>query len=121
MNHIEGKYVFLAGPMTGIEHYNVDGFAIAHAICKEHGAKGVFNPAAMWLRETAAESARKTHKDYLASTIRELTMRDYGETLYDVVVLLPGWAESDGARTEYEVARACGIECIDLCDIEDDV
>jgi hypothetical protein len=121
MNHIEGKYVFLAGPMTGIEHYNVGAFAIAQAICKEHGAKRVYNPADRWLRETAAESALKTHEDYLATTICELTRRDFGEALYEVVVLLPGWADSAGAKTEYEVARACGIKCIDLCDIEDDV
>lgn len=118
---LEGKRVFLSGPMTGIEHNNVDSFALAHAICKEHGAAYVYNPAAAWLRETAEESAGKTHQDYLARTLRELTRIDWGDSMYDYVVLLPGWAESEGARTEYEVARACGIKTIDLCDIEDDV
>lgn len=32
----------------------------------------------------------------------------------DAYVLLPGWMDSPGASTEYQVARICGLLCISL-------
>lgn len=123
--NLQSKRVFLSGPMTGIPHYNVDGFAVANAICKEHGARHVYNPAQQWLRESTEEGATKVHADYMRDCVHELTREDFGRQhlpfapYYDLVVLLPGWAESDGSRIEYTVARACGIPTVDLCDVED--
>ena len=35
------------------------------------------------------------------------------------VVVLPGWIASSGAKIEYEVAHACGIEVVALADLVD--
>lgn len=106
--------------MSGMPHYNVGAFATANAICKEHGAAYVYNPAIEWLHERPAKEPR-THEDYMRDCIHELTKLGAWPSapLYDYVVQLDGWAESDGARLEYTVARACGIPTIDLCDVED--
>lgn len=119
---LEGKRVYLSGPMTGKPHYNVDQFAIAEAICvKEHGAMVVYNPAAAWVNENLPSGKHLTHEDYMRTSIHELTRwgATRGASFYQYLVLLDGWAESEGAKLEYQVARACGIQVIDLCDIED--
>ena len=119
---LEGKKVYLSGPMTGKPHYNVDQFAIAEAICrKECGATTVYNPAAAWVNERLPSGVQPTHEDYMRISIHELTRRGVtpNSIFYQHLVLLDGWAESEGARLEYQVARACGIQVIDLCDVED--
>ena len=124
--NLQGKRVFLSGPMTGIPHYNVDGFAVAHMVCRQRGASQIFSPAKMLFNEPLEDSKLKTHEDYVRACVHELTREDFGRQhlpfapYYDLVVLLPGWAESDGSRIEYTVARACGIPTIDLCDVEDE-
>ena len=121
-SRIYGKRVFLSGPMTGLPDYNVAEFAKAHARLKEAGAKYVYNPALTYLCQRHDVAAAKEHQDYMLDCIHELTdrkKRSQGwETLvpkaYDALVRLPGWQDSDGARMEWEVAMACGIEIIDL-------
>lgn len=105
--------------MTGKEHFNVPEFGRAHAICKEHGASFVYNPAWMWLVEHDPQGKR--HEDYMRQCLHELTRTHYGKPkYYDYLILLPGWSDSHGACAEYDAARACGIPAIDLIDVEDD-
>lgn len=112
---LEGKRVFLSGPMTGREHFNVAAFATAHAIVKEHGARFVYNPAIQWLQERKEEAEGKTHEDYMLDCVNELTRRDFrNKPYYDILVSLPDWYHSEGAAHERDVAEHCGIECIDL-------
>ena len=121
---LRGKRVFLSGPMTGIEHYDVVGFALAHAICKERGAVYIFDPTHQWFRESLEDGERKSHEDYMRSCVHELTREDFGRThepcapYYDLLVLLPGWDGSDGSRHERETAVACGIAVATLSEIE---
>ena len=113
---VKGKRVFLSGPMSGIDHYNAPEFTRAHAVCKEAEAFSVFNPAEEWLNGYETRS----HEYYLRTCVHELTrerLEDY-EPFYDVVVQLPGWENSEGAKTEAIVASACGIPCIALDDVE---
>lgn len=69
----EGKFVFLSGPITGLERDDAwQRFLDAEMACIGVGAK------------------------------------------YDLLVSLPGWEESDGARLERAVAEAIGIPCAEL-------
>lgn len=120
MIDIKGKRVFLSGPMTGRYCLNVAAFATAHARLKEAGAHWVFDPAVAYLRETDDESGRRGHAEYMRRCLNELTRPTYGQkegTEYDMLVSLPGWEGSDGARTERAVAEACGIECHELSEV----
>lgn len=114
--NLEGKRVFLSGPMTGCRHYNVAQFATAHAIvAKDRGAAHVFNPAQKWVNEREEFARGKTHEDYMLDCVHELTRRDFrGKPYYDLLVSLPNWHMSEGAAHERDVAEHCGIECVDL-------
>lgn len=122
MIDVRGKRIFLSGPMTGHEHYNVTAFAEAHARLKEAGAAYVYNPTIGYLCQKQEVAALKTHADYMTDCLHELTDRKkrtqgWEEVIprrYDLLVSLPGWDDSEGAVTERTVAEACGIECCDL-------
>ena len=113
---VRSKRVFLSGPMSGKAHYNAPEFMRAHAICKEAGALYIYDPALEWLIDDYDGS----HEYYMRVCVHELT-REYPNAYikyYDVVVQLPGWEASEGAKTEAIVASACGIPCIALEDVE---
>lgn len=126
---LKGKSVFLSGPMSpssGVENWNVDAFALAHHKVKEAGAKEVYDPAIEYLTKG---SANESHQECMRRTLHELTKQfrmtsadgstTYTDTLhYDAIVMLPGWEGSVGARTELDVAIACGIEVVMLQDVE---
>lgn len=124
MNVVKGKSVFLSGPMTGVEHYNVGEFAKAHAMLREAGAWKVYNPAIAYLTSQVREDT-VDHAYWMLACIRELTKVDSNIfadgsnpiKTYQVLVSLPGWESSKGARTERMVAAACGIKCYDLEDV----
>lgn len=103
---IRDKRVFLSGPMTGIEHNNACEFARAHAMCKEIGAYTVWDPVIEWLMESQSDGS---HEHYMRRALKELTGNHY-----NVILMLPGWADSEGAKTERIVAEACGIEVVEL-------
>lgn len=110
---IRGRHVFLSGPMSGISHYNVAAFADAHATVIEHGATHVYNPANEYLVRGRNDMG---HEYWMRKCLQAL-IGDVPH--YDVLVSLPGWEDSEGARTEREVAQACGIKCVDLSEIAD--
>lgn len=122
MIDVKGKHVFLSGPMTGIDHYNVAAFCEAHARLKEAGAEFVYNPALKYLIKKQRKLAAMGHGDWMADCINELTKREaHDQTWHDVVPLkydllasLPRWERSDGATKERTVAEACGIETCEL-------
>jgi len=120
---LSGKRVFLSGPMSGVGHWNVDGFALAHEKVKESGAAQVYNPAMEYLE---GGDAKEPHEKCMRRTLAELTReREFPEGLinthvphYDVIVMLPGWEKSLGAKLEMDVAIACGIKVVMLGDVE---
>lgn len=114
MVDLSNRRVFLSGPMTGIEHYNVGAFCEAHAALKERGVSTIYNPAMRWLNTPEARAKGMSHADWMRVCVNELT-----KGWYDLLVQLPGWHDSDGAKTEFEVAMACGIEVCALSDITD--
>lgn len=115
---VRNKNVFLSGPMTGREAYNVGEFAKAHARLKELGAHCIYDPALEYLQEG---NAGHSHEWYMRRCIQELTkdkVNPLYESGYTILVSLPDWQESQGARVEREVAIACGIAVCDLGECE---
>lgn len=119
---VKGKSVFLSGPMSGLEHFNVDEFAKAHDVLRKAGASTVYDPAIEYLRSEVGSTT--SHAVWMRRCISELTSSTtqnlFGVNVrrYDVLVSLPGWKRSRGARLERKVAKACGIEVCDLRDVE---
>lgn len=113
---VTGKAIFLSGPMTGIENDNVAAFCDAHAKLQRLGARKVYNPALVLLEHP--EYRNWSHEQWMTFMLRELTMCHVMDvqvvSRYDMVVQLPGWQSSEGAKAEYFCARACGIESVPL-------
>lgn len=126
---LKGKTVFLSGPMSGIEHMNVEAFAAAHYRVRELGAAEVYDPAVEYLT-IRGEASLRTHEWWMMKCIGELSQPkqdgrggwdwydpDGYKTYYDVLVSLDGWEESDGAVMERRVAEACGIKVVDISEL----
>lgn len=126
---LEGRRVFVSGPMSSREHNNVTKFLAAHIVLNKLGALVVYDPAAEWVEEVAHGSCcDKNHDYYMRKCIGELSRSWYasddsdGQTpYYDLLVQLDGWQDSEGAKTEKIVAEACGIEVIELQALADEL
>lgn len=118
---LKGMRVFLSGPMTGYECYNLIEFTKAHRRLQELGATYIYNPAFDWLHGMQRGETEADHDYYMRKTVGELVRQDMAldengraRPFYDLVVLLDDWEASDGAMCEMFVARACGIRAIKL-------
>lgn len=120
MNSVNGKRCFLSGPMSDDPiTYHIHVFVDAHMILNAIGAKNVYNPAVEWVRYHGPD---RTHEEWMRECINTLTSSlpdDPDKRLWDCMVSLPGWEDSEGARTERMVASACGIECYDYSEVID--
>lgn len=104
--------VYVAGPMTGIPHFNFPAFISMADLLRSEGFD-VVSPAELddpEDRERAMASpdgspihyeSGKTWGDFLARDVKLLS--DGG---FDAVIVLPGWERSKGARLETYVANA---------------
>lgn len=117
MTHVKGRRVYLSGPMTGLPDLNRKAFNDAEELVKSLDADYWYNPAQMidrWkddkytfcLMRSIAEVCEFGYWD-----------SDYEHPLYDLLVSLPGWEKSAGARLEREVAVACGIDVCELAEV----
>jgi len=77
--------IFFAGPMSGIQDYNLPAFAAATEQLREPGHRGVIDGF--------------TWRDYLRDSLMLLLT-------CEAVALLDGWETSRGAQLEVHVARA---------------
>ena len=113
---IKGKRIYLSGPMTGIEDHNRPEFDGAVLDLLGAGADEVYDPA-----EHIDEYASLSHERCMALSLRELVAERAWvaeiEPYYDMLVSLPGWQDSAGARLEREVAEAIGMEVHDLGEV----
>ena len=96
----EGKRVYIAGPMSGLNEWNAHAFERCEACLKRKGAADVFNPAT---KERIAAFERGE------ATRERLMLEDLQAVLdADAVVLLTDWNESFGAMCEVNVALQTG-------------
>lgn len=113
--------VFIAGPMTGIPHFNHPAFHEAEALLKSDGHI-VFSPAGMddvvygpkfastnlnGDEQEGAENFGYNRRTAMASGISFICLDA------DCVVLLPGWQRSRGALAEKAVAESLSIPVIE--------
>ena len=97
---IDGKAVYIAGPMSGCYEWNAPEFKRCEEYLRSMGASGVFNPATQE-RIDAYERGEITREALMLEDLRALLDSD-------AVVLLPGWRESFGARCEANMAIHAG-------------
>lgn len=98
------KTVYLAGPMRGLPLYNFPAFHDAAKRLREAGYE-VWSPAERDLNEDGFDPATG-----VARTLREYMLHDLPAVLSsDMIVVLPGWEQSQGASLEVYVAKACEI------------
>lgn len=116
--------IYLAGPMTGIPHFNYPAFNSAAAALRFEGHE-VFNPAehdlAVYGKDisnpsgNAAEAAAVHGFDRRAALKADLSwICDKAEA----IALLPGWEASTGANAEHALAVALGLQIFNLKEAE---
>lgn len=110
--------VYLAGPMTGILHYNFEAFAEAANRLRKEGfyvfnpaeadLAGGFNPIGCHGQETKAELAEK------GFDLRKALAADLSFIAEDAefVAVLPGWEKSKGVAAEIALADALGLPVV---------
>lgn len=86
---------YIAGPMRGILDFNYPLFNQVSTELRKSGVK-VLNPA-----ENFDGATDLRFSDYMTRDLLQLIEAD-------VVLFLPGWQDSEGARVEYMVANALG-------------
>lgn len=94
---IKSRY-YLCGPMSGLPNFNREAFFDVAASLLEAGVSEVFSPA-----ELSDEG--RTWEDLMRICIGRLVK-------CDVLVVLPGWENSRGARLEMEIAEALGLRVV---------
>ena len=103
------RNVYISGPMSGRPLNNAAAFCEAHAHLKMAGVGYVYDPVMSWFGEEDDEMFDSYH--YMRVSVNELSqsVQDGVRPFYDYVILLPGWEDSLGSRTEAIVAAACGV------------
>ena len=116
--------VYLAGPMTGYEHFNFPAFDAAAVDLRERGYE-VVSPAE--LDSPAARAAALASKDGDTAHYAEgdswgtLLARDVkliADEGIEAIVALPGWGVSRGAKLETFVGRLCDLPILEYPSLE---
>jgi hypothetical protein len=97
---------YIAGPMTGYPEFNYPAFEDAAKALRASGID-VISPHELHGSDTPASyTAEQSYAWYLRAALRALLD-------CDEIVLLPGWANSDGAQLERRIAEALGMHVIE--------
>lgn len=98
------RHVYVAGPMRGLPDHNAPAFHAAEESLRWWNPNAtIFNPARLHDGDMSLPL-----KDYL---LPELTWLMESA---DTIAFLPGWKGSEGARIEYGIARAIGLDFVFL-------
>jgi hypothetical protein len=94
---VKDKLVYIAGPMSGLPSCNREAFFDAEGRIRKAGFNKIINPARIPADGKSPEKYKK---------LVELGV--YHAKISDIVVLLPGWINSNGARQESNAAFNAG-------------
>lgn len=106
---LNGKSVYIAGPMSGYPEFNFPAFFRAQKNFEDHGWK-VWNPAAKDGEEGVVKDpsfATGNDTELMSSgwDFREAYLWDCEKVIQsDAIFMLKGWEKSAGARGEHAVA-----------------
>ena len=101
----QAKRIYIAGPMTGLPEHNFPAFHTAADRLRQAGWD-VVNPA-----ENFGGRRDLPRASYIRADVALLIE-------CHAMALLPGWAESRGAKLEYLLARELGIPVIDVATLQ---
>jgi len=97
------RTIYLSGPMTGLKDFNYPRFHGAARGLREQG-HFVFNPAE-YPAEFEARKSFAAYTNFICLTA-------------DTIVMLEGWGLSVGASAEWHLAKAVGLDVMDIRDFE---
>lgn len=111
---LDGLKVFLSGPIEGMRDASRP-FSKAAKKARKAGAVDVFNPVT-----SCAMFQMRQPGQYARYRLHEVTRGDLqrDEFEYDVVLMLDGWRESAVCVAEAAAAMVCGLEVIELWEME---
>lgn len=109
--NVYGKSVYLSGPMTGMPDHNRVALNRVESACVDAGAAEVYNPA--YLIPNIDKGWERA--DFMLFDLEQLLEMCKGNHM--IVLQLPGWRSSAGARCEFMVAQQLGIECREVVPI----
>lgn len=125
------SHIYIAGPMRGYDGYNFPAFFEAEEILKRaYPDAVVMNPAREDLRKRDREfllqtrspldMGRELEENFTGSDLREALAYDLSwvTSACTLLVVLPGWDKSKGARAEVAAANAIGIEVVEIAEVE---
>lgn len=107
--------VYISGPMRGYPQYNFPAFYAAEEWLRANKFEGandspIFNPA-----RKDEESGFSTDDEVTPEFLQKAMRWDIEKVLESrMIVLLPGWAASEGAKLELAVARSIGVRVAEL-------
>ena len=98
--------IYLAGPMTGYENFNMPAFMEKAKQLREHGHE-VFNPIEADIEEYGDIVQAMKLATYHVCLKKDLDwICDHAEGIY----MMDGWRESKGSLVEYALAKALKLE-----------
>lgn len=114
--------IYLAGPMTGIPHFNYPAFNAAAASLRAEGHE-VFNPAEYDIITYGKDISNPTGDAAQSAAehgfCRRTALKADLSWICDnaeAIALLPGWDRSSGATAEWALANALSLKVITLGD-----
>ena len=113
------KKIYVAGPMTGMEHLNFDAFDIARDFLQDHGWVAV-SPADLtrisrgWGKYPPADAIEELQTHAMTIEVRwEVILMDLvALSACEAIYMLVGWENSKGARVEKALADFLGLTVI---------
>ena len=104
--------IYLAGPMRGIPEFNFPAFGKWAQYLRAQGWE-VFSPAEKGCEKEVGDNPDLQNEMWFRRKVFALDT-DYICNHADAIALMPDWHISLGARAEYALAKAIGLEIIYL-------
>lgn len=107
-------YCYIAGPMTGFDHFNYPAFDAARDLLVGEGWAAI-SPADLDRINLGIDFSVMTGKEHLGHLSTAFARQDIASLLIaDAVFLLDGWQKSTGATNEARIATMLGVPVYEL-------